>query len=179
MQIIQQINVFKNVQVTQTTFLKIKLILVYILVLQLLLCLLTTQLEDVSNIALEGISRLLLTILQDNVCLFVLMEHICKIQLVLASVIANKDSQTHDLNFAEIYALRIIMVCYLKEFVFKYVRLQLLNFTHKIIHECVNPPADKSMAHLKILQLNDVFLFVQLNMDSMPSQLIEFVKQDV
>ncbi len=170
MQIIQQINVFKNAQVTLTIFLKIKLILVYILVLQLLLCLLTTQLEDVLNIALEVISRLLLTILQDNVCLFVRTGPICKIQLVLASVVANKDLQIHDLNFVETYALHIIMVCCLKEFVFKYVQLQLPSFTHKIIQECVNPPADKFMARLKILQLNDVFLFAQLNRDSTLSQ---------
>lgn len=169
---------FRNALATQIIFLKIKLILVYILVLQLLLCLLTIQVEDVLNIALEGISRLLLTILQDNVCLFVLMEPICKTRLVLASVVANKDLQIRDLNFVETYALHIIMVCCLKEFVFKYVQLQLLSFMHKIIQECVNHPVDKFMAHLKISQQKDVFLFVQLNMDSMHSPLIEFAKQD-
>lgn len=79
--IIQQTNVYRNAQVILTTFHRTKHTLAYSHAPVCLPCLLITQREDVLNFAQGGTSKLLLTIRQESVCLYALMEHICRIQL--------------------------------------------------------------------------------------------------
>jgi hypothetical protein len=74
----------------------------------LALGLLIIQQEDVLNFVLEEIIKLLQTIQQDNVCLYALMELICKILQVLVYLNVFKVFLTQYLNFVLDYVQHII-----------------------------------------------------------------------
>lgn len=130
--------VSKTVLSNPIIFLKMKHTPAYLLARLLLLCLQTTQQEDVLNIVQEEFSKHLPITQQDNVFLYAQMVHTCKIQQEHAFLNARKGSLTLLLNFVLHSVLHIITGYFPKENALIFALRQHHNYMHKITLTCAN-----------------------------------------